>query len=423
MVHDVDMLRRFRAALATVYGPLVRDAALPPSQAEAWNPPTSPGAGGHLGRYLWTDAFGLVNLVTLSREASPSPSSPASPTLLALAKRLARAVHDTLGRTRDGTSRLLGATDAEPLRGGLRIGKPDATGPDADGQYHHYLTLWMFALNRLSLAADEPAWNDLAVQLARAVHPAFVRRRGPDGAGRPAMAWKLSTDLRRVLVASEGHLDAATGRAVYALLQRTAAAQGRPRRLLARELLDYARLVRRPGRAALRPGHDPLDLGMGLWAAELAAGDDDDDGDDGDGGNGGDDAWAPLFRDEALRQAHDMLDPESPLSRRSASQRLAFRELGMCLGVACAGAHASEELRQRARALVDFWGEQREHGLESGGDLRPISSVMYAAALVPGGTPRHPTAPAPWPAARALTMPLIAKAFCRGYLDEGAADD
>lgn len=135
--------------------------------AATWSPPTNPGAGGHRGRYLWTDAFGVVNLITLWRETK-------SPVYLELAKRLAQTVHNVLGRTRDGSARLPGATDERPLDGGLRIGKLDEAGPDGDGQYHHYLTLWMFALNRLALAAREDRWNELAVQLAKAIHHRFV---------------------------------------------------------------------------------------------------------------------------------------------------------------------------------------------------------------------------------------------------------
>lgn len=47
-------------------------------------------------------------------------------------------VHNTLGRERDSNKRLGMATDASPLLGGLRIGKPDPEAmPDGDGQYFH----------------------------------------------------------------------------------------------------------------------------------------------------------------------------------------------------------------------------------------------------------------------------------------------
>ena len=156
----------------------------PTSPTDApWTPP--PISEGHHGRYLWTDAFAIMNFITLSREAS-------SPHYLTLATRLVQTVHHTLGRTRDLSSRLPGATDAEPLKGGLRIGKEDEAGADGDGQYHHYLMMWMFALNRLSIASGDRASNDRAIELARAIHPAFVYDRDSP---RPRMRWKMSMDL------------------------------------------------------------------------------------------------------------------------------------------------------------------------------------------------------------------------------------
>jgi hypothetical protein len=44
------------------------------------------------------------------------------------AETLAAAVHNTLGFTRNGASRLGNATDDHPTRGGLRIGKPNESG-------------------------------------------------------------------------------------------------------------------------------------------------------------------------------------------------------------------------------------------------------------------------------------------------------
>jgi len=125
-------LQRFKEAMQLVYGPFET---LPPESAATWSPPDAPGAGGHRGRYLWTDAFGVVNFITLYRETGGQP------VYLTLARRLAETVHAVLGSTRDGAGRLPGATADAPLAGGLRIGKPLATGPDADGQYLHYLTL------------------------------------------------------------------------------------------------------------------------------------------------------------------------------------------------------------------------------------------------------------------------------------------
>lgn len=356
-------LSRFIQATSIVYGPLTD---LNPVIAASWTPPTNPGAGGHRGRYLWTDAFGLVNFLTLHRETR-------DPTYLVLARRLAGAVHETLGRARSGASDgvpapfLPGATEAEPLAGGLRIGKEHA---DEDGQYHHYLTLWMFALDRLANAvggAEGERFSRLAVQLARAIHPHFVLRTG-DGPRR--MVWKVSTDMRTVLVPSEGHLDAATGYVVYRLLQNTAmqrlgwAAKGTQEAAppLAAEIEDYHQLMSREGK--LTASRDPLDLGMGLWMCHLFK----------------DEEWAKRLGDEGVRKAGSMLGLKGVMAL-DPSRRLAFREFGTCMGVQCYG--ADEGLAAEVDAVVNYWQKYLEESTDE--DLRPISLVMYAAALIPGG--------------------------------------
>ena len=124
MRSSANTTQRFKEATGLVYG---RFEGISEKDAQAWKPPESPGAGGHKGRYLWTDAFGVVNFITLFKETS-------SPVYLILARRLVETVHDVLGRTSDGSCRLPPATDSEPLRGGLRIGKVDEYGSDCDGQ-------------------------------------------------------------------------------------------------------------------------------------------------------------------------------------------------------------------------------------------------------------------------------------------------
>src|SRR4051812_25078784 len=58
--------------------------------------------------YLWTDAFGVLNLISLWKTTQDAK-------YLALSKQLVHSVHETLGRTRDGRSRLPGATDHNPV--------------------------------------------------------------------------------------------------------------------------------------------------------------------------------------------------------------------------------------------------------------------------------------------------------------------
>src|SRR6266545_2748931 len=95
-------------------------------------------------RYLWTDAFGLVLLVSLYRELG-------EPHWLDEAEQLVREVERVLGRPR-----------------GLRIGEA----PDRDGQYFHYLAMWLFALARLG--DSKPEYRERGIAIARDVHSAFV---------------------------------------------------------------------------------------------------------------------------------------------------------------------------------------------------------------------------------------------------------
>jgi hypothetical protein len=352
----------FTEAMKIVYGNFDH---LSEEAAHKWTAPDKPGAGGHRGRYLWTDAFGLVNLITLSRETS-------SPVYLTLAKQLAHTVHDVLGRTRDGTARLPRATDAEPLKGGLRIGKQSEHGADGDGQYHHYLTLWMFALNRLALATREQEYSQLAVQLAKAIHPHFIIRSDDHAGGSSSalrMVWKISSDMDTVLVPSEGSLDAATGFVVYRLLQRTAEHLHGPPGALASEIADYRQLMHRKGR--LHASRDPLDLGMGLWMCHFFR----------------DEDWAITLGSQSLEMARTVvLDEERGLMARDASRRLAFREFGTCVGLQCYG--ADDEMKRGVEAVVNFWHRYIEESTDE--DLRPISLVMYGSALIPGGELRCP---------------------------------
>ncbi|KAJ9625527.1 hypothetical protein H2203_004284 [Taxawa tesnikishii (nom. ined.)] len=280
-------------------------------QSPRWTPP--PMKEGHRGRYLWTDAFGVLNLITLSKETS-------HPHYLNYATSLTHTVHETLGRTRDLSSRLPGATDASPLSGGLRIGKEDAEGSDGDGQYHHYLTLWMFALNRLSVVTRDRNFNDQAVELAKAIHPRFVYNRD---SARPRMVWKMSMDLSRPLVRSEGNLDPIDGYVVYKLLQQTAGGD-----VLKEEIADYKKILDTKWRDY--SSSDTLDLGMTLWTAHWFAGDEE---------------WASGLANAAERDMRDLFEEDRYLDH-DIRRRLAFREFGTCLGIRARGMRGWNRLRR-----------------------------------------------------------------------------
>ncbi|KAK2732889.1 hypothetical protein FQN57_002455 [Myotisia sp. PD_48] len=251
---QISRLERFQSSMEGVYGRFSEV-----SDPSDWNPP--PTAGGHRGRYLWTDAFGVINFLTLHKELSSS-GKVADDRYLIFAKRLVRAVHDILGRTRDGKSRLPRATDDEPLAGGLRIGKEEEHGPDGDGQYHHYLTEWMLALNRLSEATGDPSFNRQACSLGKSIHPYFFLDRN---SAYPRMVWKVAMDLSRPLVASEGNLDPIDGYVVFRLVQASSIKYG-DGMVLEEEVSDYKRVMSRKGRHFL--SSDPLDLGMTLCSAQ-----------------------------------------------------------------------------------------------------------------------------------------------------------
>src|SRR5436190_1220053 len=69
---------------------------------------------------------------------------------------------------------------------------------DRDGQYFHYLTKWMHALDLLARSTGQPLFNRSARELAQAAHRAFTYL--PPHRRRKRMYWKLSVDLSRPLV-------------------------------------------------------------------------------------------------------------------------------------------------------------------------------------------------------------------------------
>ena len=121
-------------------------------------------------RYLWTDAFAVCNFLGLARATGDDH-------YLELALALVDRVHDVLGKHRpddlrvgwlSGLPEQVGAL--HPTCGGLRIGKSlherrgdEPFDPerewDRDGQYFHYLTRWMHALDQVARAAGQARFN------------------------------------------------------------------------------------------------------------------------------------------------------------------------------------------------------------------------------------------------------------------------
>ncbi|MGZ7208535.1 MAG: hypothetical protein ACXVHV_01500 [Methanobacterium sp.] len=179
-------------------------------------------------RYLWTDAFAVCNYLELFKLTEDDK-------YLDLAILLVDQVHHILGKHREDDSHSgwisgLSVQEAEmhPTIGGLRIGKKlnerKPTEPidqrlewDQDGQYYHYLTKWMHALNRVFQVTNDAKYLKWAVELAIAAHEGFTYL--PANRERKIMYWKMSIDLSYPLVPSMGQHDPLDGFVTYNELQ------------------------------------------------------------------------------------------------------------------------------------------------------------------------------------------------------------
>lgn len=361
-------------------------------------------AGGTVRRYLWTDAFAVCNFLELGRLTGEAGWQQ-------LALGLVGQVHEVLGRHRSDDPRsgwISGLGGAEgrlhPTAGGLRIGKTLAERQpcepfderlewDRDGQYFHYLTKWMHALVRVGATTGDPAYGRWAGELVKAAHKGFV---GRTAAGGTRMVWKMSIDLTRALVASMGHHDPLDGlitaREVARFLARQPGAA--PGLDLTGEIADFAALCK--GRRWTTD--DPLGVGGLLFDAGRVVemmGDDD----DFDGG----DLLADLLGD-AVAGLHAFANGGDLHER--ADFRLAFRELGLAIGVravarmqATIAGEAGRRTGDKARRLLDdlarhcplaesiegFWLRPASRQARSWRDHGDINAVMLATSLVPDG--------------------------------------
>lgn len=355
-------------------------------------------------RYLWTDAFAVCNFLELYSRTGDEKYR-----LLALS--LVDQVHNILGRHREDDQRagwISGLDEKEgkihPTKGGLRIGKKinerKPSDPydenlewDRDGQYYHYLTKWMHALNRISGVTGDSTYNIRALELAKTAHACFTYV--PLSGGRRRMYWKMSIDLSRPLVQSMGHQDPLDGFITYIQLQATAAeASIKPAPDLNPEIADMADICEGKTWAT----DDPLGIG-GLLCDTYKL--------------------AQLISNERFQQTglmEDLLDSslpglESYMRNNSlkfpAAYRLAFRELGLAIGLrvveklkglidASPGAFdRKDRLLLHIEKLIQyiplceiiekFWLEDKNRKVPSWTEHHNINMVMLATSLAPDG--------------------------------------
>ena len=354
-------------------------------------------------RYLWTDAFAVCNFLELYHQTGDEKYKDLS--LL-----LVDQVHNILGRHREDdllTGWISGLDEQEgkkhPTIGGLRIGKKlnerkpsdpfdEGLEWDRDGQYYHYLTKWMHALNRVSRVTGEPIFNTWAMELAKTAQARFTYP--PLYGNQKRMYWKMSIDLSRPLVQSMGHHDPLDGFITCSQLQVTAAAYFEKSAWpdLSAEIADMAGMCEGKNWAT----DDPLGLG------ELLC-----------------NAWkvAQLIGNAHFAQAdliHILLDSSHPGLescartndlRLAAEYRLAFRELGLSIGLRAAEKLRSfiektpglfkkkDPLHSRMKSLMQyaplaetietFWFERANRESGSWTAHREINMVMLATSLAP----------------------------------------
>ena len=364
-----------------------------------------PGSPNPPRRYLWTDAFAVCNYLALARRDKNRD-------YLDLAVRLVDQVHTILGRHRDDDPRngwISGLGEVEgkrhPTAGGLRIGKelPERSQGDPlnerlewerDGQYYHYLTKWMHALCSIAIATNDQSYLRYAAELAEVSHAAFIYT-VPDGSKR--MYWKMSIDLSRPLVESMGHHDPLDGLICSMLIREL---KDRYPTLECYDPADDIALFAGMCRGENWVTGDPLGLGTLLADALILT------------------QLLSLSSQTPLTAlVEDMLQAAniglSIFSREGtlpqpAAYRLAFRELGLAIGLQSIPRlltviNRQPELFRNASIIVDsmenlqnyhqtlqeqilqFWLTEENREVSSWTEHADINTVMLATCLLPEG--------------------------------------
>ena len=355
-------------------------------------------------RYLWTDAFAVCNFITLYQATGIEKYRE-------LALLLIYQVHNVLGRHRDDDQRtgwISGLTEQEgeihPTIGGLRIGKAvnerrledpinERLEWDRDGQYYHYLTRWMHALSQTFRLTGDVIYNTWAIELAKTAHTRFTSSPYPDGPR--MMYWKMSIDLSYPLVMSMGQHDPLDGFITYNQLQAAADVDPRdpPYPNLYVEIADMAHICENRNWAT----DDPLGIGSLLCdafkVAQLM-------------GNESFDRMELL--ETLLEESRIGLKAfvESDVLDLSAAYRMAFRELGLGIGLKTV-AKMQELFRKRpdifksrrlekeivallayiplCETIEAFWFDPVNQQDRNWKEQVDINRVMLATSLAPDG--------------------------------------
>lgn len=266
-------------------------------------------------RYLWTDALGVVLLISLSDELGEDK-------FLDEAQWVVAEVNRVLGRPR-----------------GIRIGEE----PDRDGQYFHYLAMWLYAL--AVLGRRIPRYRQMGIDLVRQVHDAFL----VPGRG---IIWKMKEDLSGPYPGyGLGALDAFDGYVSYRMLDEVA---------LSHEIDDMRDLVNRSAPDLVIT--QDLGLGMMLWMTHFFP----------------DEPWAKLQRRRCLTILERMWKENSYFCREPGLPRIkfAFTNYGVSVGL-----QSVSEMPERVARLNRYFESYRS-GDEY--DEAGITHVMACSSHFPG---------------------------------------
>ena len=266
-------------------------------------------------RYLWTDAFGVVLLVSLYEELKEER-------FLDEAEWLVADVMRVLGRKR-----------------GIRIGEES----DRDGQYFHYLSMWLYAL--YVLGRIKPEYRERGIALARDIHRPFV----VPGRG---VIWKMKEDLSGPYPGyGFGALDAFDGYVSYRLLDEEG---------LAPEIAEMKDIIdRTAGQLVIT---QDLGLGMMLWMTQFFP----------------EEKWAELQRRRSLAMLDRMWVDDGFFCREPylPEMRFAFTNYGVSVGL-----QAVDAMPERVAALNTYFDTYRS-GDEY--DRNAITHVMACNSHFPG---------------------------------------
>jgi len=266
-------------------------------------------------RYLWTDAFGVILLTSLYTESG-------LPQYLDEAQWLVAEVDRVLGRER-----------------GIRIGEA----PDRDGQYFHYLAMWLYALG--VLGREIPDYKRKGVELAKQIHGAFV----VPGQG---VVWKMTENLSGPYPGyGLGALDAFDGYISYRFLDEAA---------LSREIAEMRLLIDRSAPKLVIT--QDLGIGMMLWMTQFFP----------------DEGWAVEQRARCLRMLDDMWMEEGYFCREPAHRHIKFAFTNYGVSIGLQAVKATPERVDKLNAFFDTFRSGDEY------DRDAIAHVMACSSHFAG---------------------------------------